>query len=237
MADTEQPKTGEADTFAGAAKIFNLRASCCGDAAAAALCNRAQRLPLMIELGPFEEARSQVLANAQRLQRAIQRLVAAPIDSVDAGMDLFASLRRQAQEDLNQVQHEQMIVNAADWLLRQGVAPASTVWQWNPRGSADRTGPDLLGRDGDVTLCAEVAASEDPVGVIDAQMRRSLLKLAALDGRRFYFVRTATMKRRAATKVVKAGWDIAVIQIGLQPPAVPHAAGVSALGRATSTLR
>lgn len=191
----------------------------------------------MLELGPFEEARHQVLASAQRLQRAIQRAVAEPIHSADAGMALFASLRRQAQDDLNQIQHEQMIVNAAEWLLRQGVVSAATQWQWTPRHGIDRSGPDLLGRDGEATVCAEVAASEDPVGVIDAQMRRSLAKLATLDARRFYFVRTVTMKRRATTKVIKAGWDIAVVQIDLQPRVAATTASVSTTTLATNRIR
>jgi hypothetical protein len=66
---------------------------------------------------------------------------------------------------------------------------------------------------GAARICAEVNALEEPVGVIDAQMRRALAKLAALDGRRYYFVRTSSMKRRAVTKVLKAGWDIAVVQV------------------------
>jgi hypothetical protein len=180
----------------------------------------------MQELGPFEEARSQVLANAQRLLRGIQRIVAEPIGSVDAGLAVLAGLRRQAQDDLNQIQHEQMIVCAAEWLHQHAVVGNAARWHWNPRHGGDRAGPDLLARDGDTVVVAEVAASEDPVGVIDAQMRRSLAKLAALDGRRFYFVRTASMKRRAASKVVKAGWDVAVVQISLLPAATAPALGL-----------
>ena len=76
---------------------------------------------------------------------------------------------------------------------------------------ADRTSSAEAGET--IRVCAEVNALEEPVGVIDAQMRRALARLATLEGRRFYFVRTASMKRRAVTKVVKAGWDIAVVQI------------------------
>lgn len=172
----------------------------------------------MLELGTFEEARSKVLANSQRLLAGIRRVVAEPIDTVEAGIAVLTNVRKQAHEHLSQVQHEQMIVCAAEWLVNHGIANAATHWRWNPRHSSDHAGPDLLGLEGDtVRLCAEVNALEEPVGVIDAQMRRALSKLAALQGRRFYFVRTASMKRRAVTKVVKAGWDIAVVQVPLQP--------------------
>lgn len=174
----------------------------------------------MLELGTFEEARSKVLANAERLLAGVRRVVAEPIESIDAGIAVLTSLRRQAHEHLSQVQHEQMIVCAAEWLVNHGIASSTLHWQWNPRHATDHAGPDLLALEGAaVRLCAEVNALEEPVGVIDAQMRRALSKLAAMQGRRFYFVRTASMKRRAVTKVLKAGWDIAVVQIPLQPSA------------------
>jgi len=171
----------------------------------------------MLELGTFEEARSKVLANAQRLLAGIRRTAAESVDTVEAGIVVLTNVRKAAHEHVSQLQHEQMIVSAAEWLVNHGIATATTRWQWNPRHSSDHAGPDLLGIDGDlVRLCAEVNALEEPVGVIDAQMRRALTKLATLHGRRFYFVRTASMKRRAVTKVVKAGWDIAVVQLPLQ---------------------
>jgi hypothetical protein len=181
----------------------------------------------MLELGSFEDARRKVLANSQRLLLGVKRAVAEPIDSVDAGLSMLASLRRQAHDGLIHIQRDQMIICAAEWLVTHGVASSATCWHWNPRTSAEPAGPDLIGRDGDAaTICAEVAASEEPVGVIDAQMRRALAKLASMDGRRFYFVRSVSMKRRAATKVIKAGWDIAVVQIALLTSVQPAPAAV-----------
>jgi hypothetical protein len=172
----------------------------------------------MLELGSFDDARRKVLADAQRTLAGIKRVVAEPTDSIDATMAVLSTVRRQAQEYLNQIQHEQMIIGAAEWLVRHGVAGVPLRWLWNPRQSGDRSGPDLVGLEGDAArVCAEVGAQEDAVGVVDAQMRRALAKLTEMEGRRFYFVRTASMKRRAVTKIVKAGWDIAVVQIALQP--------------------
>jgi hypothetical protein len=181
----------------------------------------------MLELGTFQDARAKVLQDAGRLLAAIRRLVGEPVDSVDAAVAVLTSLRRQAHEHLSQVQHQQMIVCAAEWLVSQGIATPSMQWQWNPRHTNDHVGPDLLGLEGStIRLCAEVNALEEPVGVIDAQMRRALAKLAAIQGRRFYFVRTVSMKRRAVTKVLKAGWDIAVVQVALQPPAASLASAM-----------
>ena len=194
----------------------------------------------MLELGTFEEARSKVLANAQRLLAGIRRIVAEPVDTVEAGIVVLTNVRKAAHEHMSQVQHEQMIVCAAEWLLNHGIATAAVRWQWNPRHSSDHAGPDLLGLEGDtVRICAEVNALEEPVGVIDAQMRRALTKLAALQGRRFYFVRSSSMKRRAVTKVVKAGWDIAVVQMPLQSATakLPPALTLTSLAAATSESR
>lgn len=148
----------------------------------------------------------------------MKRALDEPAESIDDTVELLTRIRRQAQDHLNHIQHQQMIVCAAEWLVRHGVAGVPLRWLWNPTQSGERGGPDLVGLEADdVRVCAEVSAVDEPVGVVDTQMRRALTKLAAMEGRRFYFVRTVSMKRRAVTKVVKGGWDIAVVQIALQP--------------------
>lgn len=167
----------------------------------------------MRELGSFEEAHGRALAGAQRLVAGVQRVVAEPVDSVADGIALLASLRKLAHDQLMVLQREQMIIGAAQWLVRNGMAGAGTRWQWSPRPGGDAQ-LDLVGRESDsIVACAQVAAAEEPGGMVDAQMRRALARLAASDGRRHYFVRTAAMKRRAATRVAKEGWDIAVVQL------------------------
>lgn len=186
----------------------------------------------MLELGSFDDARRRVLAEAQRHLTGLTRAIAEPTGCIDDTVALLTSIRRQAQEQLHQIQHQQMIVSAAEWLVRHGVAGVPLRWLWNARTTGDRGGPDLAGLEGDaLRVCAEVSALDEPVGVIDAQMRRALTKLAAMEARRFYFVRSVSMKRRAVTKVVKGGWDIAVVQIALQPdhPMMPQAPALSSL--------
>jgi hypothetical protein len=180
----------------------------------------------MLELGSFDEARRGVLADAQRALAGIKRVAAEPAESIATTIAVLTGVRKQAQDCLHQIQHRQMIISAAEWLVRQRTGGESLRWLWNPR-STDHEAPDLVGLEGNaVCICAEVNALEEPVGVIDAQMRRALAKLAAMEGRRFYFVRTASMKRRAVTKVVKAGWDVAVVQISPQPELIATSRGV-----------
>jgi hypothetical protein len=178
----------------------------------------------MDELGSFEQARRSVLADAQRTLAGIKRVAADPADSIAATIAVLHGVRKQAQDCLQQIQHQQMIVSAAEWLVRHRAGGESLRWLWNPR-SSERGTADLVGLEGDAVLvCAEVNALDEPIGVSDAQMRRALSKLAAMDGSRYYFVRSGSMKRRAVTRVVKSGWDIAVVQIAPQPefPAMAH---------------
>jgi hypothetical protein len=188
----------------------------------------------MQDLGSFEDARCSVLADAQKTLAGIRSAAAQATESVAATIAVLTGVRKQAQDCLHQIRHQQMIVSAAEWLVRHRAGDESLRWLWNPR-SADRGAVDLVGLEGDaVAVCAEVNALEEPVSVSDTQMRRSLLKLAAMNGRRFYFVRSASMKRRAVTKVVKAGWDIAVVQIAAQweLPSTAHAVSLVSLAGA-----
>jgi hypothetical protein len=45
-------------------------------------------------------------------------------------------------------------------------------------------------------------------------MQQTLAKLARMEGKKFYFVRTGEMRQRAATKVTNGGWAIEVVLVG-----------------------
>jgi len=194
----------------------------------------------MLELGSFDDARRRVLAEAQKTLAGLNQLMSEPAESIDDTVELLTGIRRQVQEHLNHIQHQQMIVCAAEWLVRHSVAGVPLRWLWNPRQSGERSGPDLVGLEGEVVrVCAEVNAVDEPIGVVDSQMRRGLTRLAAMEGRRFYFVRSVSMKRRAVTKVVKDGWDIAVVQIALQPEPrlLPRVSAFSLAGASLASNR
>jgi len=169
----------------------------------------------MQTLGSFDDAHAKVLRDTQHCLSLINRLSATECASVEAGIAILDRLRREAYEDLNQIQHEHLIVSAAEWLERNLNLGPGLTWSWNPRQTGDNTEPDLRGtRSGTVVLSAEVTTSERPVGTIETRMKSTLAKLAEMDGLRYYFVRSSSMAQRATTKVTKAGWQITVVNLG-----------------------
>jgi hypothetical protein len=165
-------------------------------------------------LGTFADARIKVLEDVKRLLRTVQRVAATSVGAVDAGIAVLKQLRADIYEDLNQIQHEFMVVCAAEWLIGQNRCPTDTVWYWNPRqtGSADE--PDLRGeRRGVVILSAEITTSSKPEGLIDTRMRKTLQKLSTMAGQQFYFTASVAMCQRAQTKIRKGGWNIEAIHL------------------------
>jgi hypothetical protein len=141
-------------------------------------------------------------------------LSGSPPRTLQDGLGTLREIRKAIYEDLNQVQHECLILEAANWLTANQHTSSNAVWYWNPRQTGDASEPDLSAKRRGVQLvAAEVTTSERPVGVIDRRMAQTLKKLAAMRGSRFYFVRTPEMKTRAETKVRRHGWPITVVLI------------------------
>src|SRR3989304_2476173 len=158
----------------------------------------------MESLGTFIEAHQKILSDVQRFLATVNNLSSKPCETAEAGIGILDRLRRETYEDLNQIQHEHLIVRAAEWLLEKRNCPLETVWYWNPRQTGDHTEPDLRGiYSGAILVSAEITTSEKPVGTIDSRMKKILTKLAAMQGEKFYFVRTSEMRQRAATTITK----------------------------------
>jgi hypothetical protein len=66
---------------------------------------------------------------------------------------------------------------------------------------------------GRILVSAEASTSEKPKGILDSRMRKTLERLSRMDGRRFYFVSTDEMVKRAETKIRKAKWPIKVVKV------------------------
>jgi hypothetical protein len=151
----------------------------------------------------------------------IQSVAGAPFEQVDQGIAILKRLRAETYEDLNQIQHEYMILCAAQWLILQGRCPAETVWFWSPRQTGGADEPDLRGEySGQVVLSAEITTSMEPKGMIDSRMRRTLEKLSKMAGQRFYFTASPAMCQRAQTKIGKGGWQIEAVYL---PAAIDNA--------------
>lgn len=168
----------------------------------------------MQRLGTIEEAKSKVLDDSRRCMERIRSIAEASIDTPDAAVRVLQRVRAETYEDLNQIQHEHLIVCAAEWLLAQNICARDTQWYWNPRQTGDHAEPDLAGvLNGVTVVSAEITTSEKPNGVIDTRMRKTLEKLSRQTGQLFYFVRTQAMATRADTKIRKAGLSIRVTQL------------------------
>ena len=169
----------------------------------------------MEPLGTIEEAEEKVLSDVHRCLSRIKQLAVQPFETAGSGVSILRRIRSETYEDLNQIQHEYFVLRAAQWLLTNRVCEQGTMWWWNPRQTGTSREPDLQGRrhNGDVVLAAEITTSESSEGKIDTRMRITLTKLSEMEGARYYFVCTDSMRQRANTKVARAGWPITVVMI------------------------
>lgn len=132
------------------------------------------------------------------------------------GILTLQKVRSESYEDVNQIQHEYLILRAMKWLIENGICNAQTQWYWNPRQTGGCSEPDLRGcLEGRVISSSEVTTSLNPVGTIDTRMQRTLSKLSLQPGRLHYFVQTEAMAKRARIKIRKSNLNIEVVQLGV----------------------
>ncbi len=167
----------------------------------------------MEKIGDAARAEAKVAQDMQNLVAKIKRLSAQDVEDADHGIALLRRIRASIGEDLNQIQHEYLILRGVRWLVTNGFG-SGLEWEWNPRQTGSGNEPDLRGRaDGRIVVSAEATASENPTGIIDTRMRKTLEKLSQMEGKQFYFICTDEMARRAETKVAKSGWAIKVVRL------------------------
>ena len=167
----------------------------------------------MEKLRDIQQAETKVLTDTREVLRELRRL-SEDVDSPSQGIDRLRDIRTTLYENLNQIQHEYLILQGLRWLRAGGYNGEYLEWYWNPRQTGNSSEPDLLAREGSrVVLSAEATTSESPQGVIDSRMRHTLAKLSSMEGDKFYFVRTIAMATRARTKVSRNSWNIEVVHI------------------------
>lgn len=166
----------------------------------------------MQALKSLTDAENRAFTDSQAVIDHLRRIVEGePADTADA-IRRLESIRSTVYEDLNQIQHEYLILRGAGWLLENDIVTPDVSWWWNPRQTGTADEPDLAAKNGDEWLVsAEATTSVEPKGQIDARMASTLLNLSAMPGERFYFVRSPAMRSRAETKIGKAGWEIQVV--------------------------
>jgi hypothetical protein len=168
----------------------------------------------MDRIDDIQKAKDKVLADMNIFLSRVRKLCSENAFDLDDGLSKLRHIRSSVYENLNQIQHEYLILQGLIWLNSNGHMPASTQWYWNPRQTGDSTEPDLRGTlNGKVIISAEATTSEKPQGVIDTRMRNTMVKLNEMEGEKFYFVRTNAMETRAKTKIKNNSWQISVIKL------------------------
>ena len=168
---------------------------------------------MMERLSKFQQSEAKVLVDMRKFLRVVRDL-SEDVNSLSEGIHRLRQIRSALYENLNQIQHEYLILQGLSWLCARGYSGKNLEWYWNPRQTGDSKEPDLLAKQNDqVVLSAEATTSEKPQGVIDTRMRNTLAKLSDMEGKKFYFVRTVAMAQRARTKVTKNSWNIKVVEI------------------------
>lgn len=149
-----------------------------------------------------------------RFIKAIREFVGEDVSSLSHGLVKLRNIRSSVYENLNQIQHEYLILQGLLWLSENEFDQPKIRWYWNPRQTGNGEEPDLRATvDGGIVLSAEATTSENPQGVIDSRMRDTLVKLDQMRGSKYYFIRTAAMENRALTKVAKGGLNVEVVRI------------------------
>lgn len=168
----------------------------------------------MQRISSLAEAEAKVLADMKEFFQMVRSRTPQEIKSTVQGAKAMRELRSAVYENLNQIQHEYLLVRAMQWLVEEKRVPSSVVWFWNPRQTGDSSEPDLQGKSGnEIVLSGEATTSEKPQGVIDTRMKKTLEKLSTMPGNQYYFVRSEAMASRARTKCAKEGWRIEVHQL------------------------
>ena len=167
----------------------------------------------MKRIGPLDGKERELLTKIRKLLSRTRHIASKKITSLDKGLNALSELRKEVYEELNQLQHAALILASARWPEKEVLHGSSAEWQWHPHQTGGINEPDLRCKHGAGVIVAEATASDSPQGLLDARMAATLKKLHYMKGQRYYFVRTEAMRRRAETKITKAGWRIQVVML------------------------
>ena len=108
----------------------------------------------MKRLPNLDVAEAQVLNDIAVFVKSVRDLTKADITSTAQGIKTLTQLRRTAYEELNQIQHEEMILRAARFLETTVFSGQPLTWFWNPRQTGDDRGlhPVLRGEVNSVSV-------------------------------------------------------------------------------------
>lgn len=167
----------------------------------------------MEEIGNIASAESRLLKQLKEVFSHIRVAGQAKLSNLEVGLEILRSLRHLVYEDMNQLQHEALILRTTK-LLQADFYPTVTIkWLWNPRQTGGKGEPDLQGLDqGKVIISAEITTSVSPQGSIDSRMSKTLQKLSVMPGEKYYVVLTEEMESRAKSKITNLNYHINVLR-------------------------
>ena len=87
----------------------------------------------MQRLTNLRSTNEQVFQKITTLLSAIRSTIAKEPDNLEDGVTMLERLRQNIYEELNQIQHEAMIIRAARFLKEGDLAGRKVEWWWNPR--------------------------------------------------------------------------------------------------------
>ncbi len=136
-------------------------------------------------IGSLSEAERDLLRRTNALLSEIA-LAGVQVDSVKAGTQILSKLRKTVYEDMNQLQHEALVLESARWLEEHVMNGKPGQWSWNPHQTGTIDDPDLECDFVGTRIVAEATTSLKPEGTIDSRMAATLSKLAEMSGDRYY---------------------------------------------------
>lgn len=169
----------------------------------------------MEPLDDLESVEARLKREYADLRSRFRRLTKPAPDDLDQVELALSGFRHRDYESVNQILHELLLVDAMHWLRENTLLPDGWQAFWNPGQTGGKNEPDIEIRDskGGVVVSAEATASHRPIGTIESRMARTLAKLSAIPGSRFYFVRTKAMGQRDRTKTDRNGYLVNVVEL------------------------
>lgn len=169
----------------------------------------------MKQIDNIDKAEAMLLDELKELFSHLRTAGQVELTNLEIGLEIVKNLRNLVYENMNQLQHEGLILRLMKLLKNEFYPPVEIRWLCNPRQTGLKDEPDLRGIDshGKVIVSAEVTTSQKPQGTIDSRMAKTLAKLSTMPGDKYYVVTTEEMENRAKSKVSRHGYEISILRI------------------------
>ncbi len=169
---------------------------------------------MMEEIGEISLRENDLFNQLKEVFSSIRTAGQTEPKNLDLSLQILNSLRHLVYEDMNQLQHEALILKTAKFLQLEYYPGLKIKWLWNPRQTGSREEPDLRGLiKGKVLISGEVTTSLKPEGAIDSRMAKTLQTLSQMPGEKYYVVVSEGMERRANSKVNSSSYQIKVLRL------------------------